>query len=97
MDETTVRESANAHAQAMVAGDLKRAGSDLSPDAVESAGTVMKSMPRPITDAEIVSVSADGDAMVCTIRYLGSESEALVASHWQDVNGEPKIVHLDLA
>ncbi len=71
MDETTVRESANAHAQAMVAGDLGRAGSDLSPEAMESAGTVMKQMPRPVTAAEVVSVEPDGDAMVCKIRYSG--------------------------
>jgi hypothetical protein len=97
MDATTVRDSANAHAQAIVAGDLGRAGSDLSPEAMESAGTVMKQMPRPVTGAEIVSVEADGDAMVCKIRYSGDESEATVASRWQEKNGEPKIVRLDLA
>jgi hypothetical protein len=97
MDETTVRDSANAHAQAIVAGDLGRAGSDLSPEAMESAGTVMKQMPRPVTGAEIVSVEADGDAMVCKIRYSGDESEAMVASRWQEKDGEPKIVRLDLA
>ena len=84
MDETTVRESANAHAQAIVAGDLGRAGSDLSAEAMESAGTVMKQMPRPVTAAEVVSVESDGDAMVCRIRYSGDESEATVASRWQE-------------
>ncbi len=96
MDETTVRESANAHAQAIVAGDLGRAGSDLSPEAMESAGTVMKQMPRPVTAAEVVSVESDGDAMVCRILYSGDESEATVASRWQERNGEPKIVLLTL-
>ncbi len=97
MDETTVRESANAHAQAIVAGDLGRAGSALSPEAMESAGAVMKSMPRPVTAAEVVSVEADGDAMVCKIHYSGADSEATVASRWQEMNGEPKIVRLDVA
>jgi len=97
MDETTVRDSANVHAQAIVAGDLGRAGSYLSPEAMESAGTVMKQMPRPVTGAEVVSVEPDGDAMVCTIRYSGDESEATVASRWQEKDGEPKIVGLDLA
>ncbi len=84
MDETTVRESANAHAQAIVAGDLNRAASDLSAEAMESAGAVMKSMPRPVTGAEVLSAESDGDAMVCSIRYSGDESEATVASRWQE-------------
>ena len=34
--------------------------------------------------------------MVCRIRYSGDESEATVASRWQERNGEPKIVLLTL-
>ena len=59
---------------------------------MESAGAVMKAMPRPVTGAEVLSVDAEGDAMVCRIRYSGDESEATVASRWQERNGEPKIV-----
>jgi hypothetical protein len=97
MDENTVRARAEAHAQAMVAGDLNRAASDLSPEAMENAGAVMRAMPRPVTDAEVLTADADGDAIVCKIRYSGETREATVASRWQDQNGELKIVKLDLA
>ena len=94
MDESTARERANAHAQAIVAGDMGRAGRDLSPEVMEVAGAVMKQMPRPVTGAEVVSVESDGDTTICRICYTGHDSEVTVASHWQNVDGEQKIVWL---
>jgi hypothetical protein len=97
MEESTVRARAEAHSHAIVAGDLNRAASDLSAEAMETAGAVMKAMPRPVTDAEVLTADTDGDAIVCKIRYSGEASETTVASRWEDVAGELKIVRLDLA
>ena len=97
MDESTIRERAEAHSQAILAGDIPRAASDLSPEAMENSGAVMRAMPRPVVGAEVISAEADGDAVVCKIRYAGEDSEVLVASRWGDVAGETKIVELSLA
>ncbi len=97
MEDSTVRARAEAHSQAMVAGDLPRAASDLSAEAMEGVGPVMRAMPRPVTGAEVLTTETDGDAIVCKIRYSGDDDEALVASRWEDVDGELKIVELALA
>jgi hypothetical protein len=94
MDEATVRERAEAHGQAMVGGDLNRAGQDLTGDARTQAGPVMKALPRPITSAEILDVRTEADEVVVNILYLGADSKATVESRWADVDGKPMIVGL---
>lgn len=94
MDEAAVRSSAQQHADATVAGDLKVAGSTLDKSAYGAAGEVMKKMPQSLTGCEIVSTVADGDDYVVTIRYDGDGSSATVESRWAEREGQPKIVDL---
>jgi hypothetical protein len=91
MDESTVRDRAEAHAKATVAGDLRTAGSDLTKPAMAQAGDVMKAMPDPLESSEVTSVQADGDEFVAQIRYSGGGGETLVESRWADQGGTPKI------
>lgn len=98
MDEAVVREHAQAHGQAMVDGDVNRAGGDLTPAAMGSAGPVMKAMPRPITAADVQSIESKGDSFEVVIRYTGTGDEAtVVRSVWVDEGGRPKISELSLA
>jgi hypothetical protein len=97
MDESAVREHADAHGQAVAAGDLNRAGGDLTKEAMASAGSVMKSLPRPVTGAEVRSIESAGDAYIVLIRYAGDDSEVMVRSRWIDEDGTPKIAELSLA
>lgn len=97
MDETTVRERAQAHGQAVVDRDFGRAGSDLTGNAEADAPDVMKQLPRPTTSAEVVSVETRGDEIVCHILYGGEGAETTVASTWRDVDGTPRIVELAVA
>jgi hypothetical protein len=94
MDESTIRDRAEAHGKATVAGDLRTAGSDLTKAAMAQAGDVMKAMPDPLEASEVTSVTADGDAFVAQIRYSGGGSETLVESRWSDEGGTPKIAAL---
>lgn len=94
MDETAVRSSAQQHADATVAGDLKVAGATLDKSAYGAAGEVMKKMPGTLTGCEIVSAVAEGDDYVVTIRYDGDGSSTTVESRWAEREGEPKIVDL---
>ena len=96
MDENLVRQRAEAHGQATVAGDLKRAGSDLTPEAMAQAPGVMRSMPSPLTASEVTELATSGDECAATIRYVGESGEAIVASRWAERDGELKIVNLEV-
>lgn len=94
MDESAVRQQAEAHGRATVAGDLKTAGGDLDKGAYGAAGEVMKKMPADLTGSEVTDVRADGDTWVVSIRYTGAADSATVQSRWADQDGSPKIVDL---
>jgi hypothetical protein len=94
MDETTVKEHAEAHGLAMAGGDLNRAAQDLTDDGRAQAGPVMKALPRPITDAQVQEVTAIGEEFVVNILYSGSDSAVTVESRWAEVDGKPMIVGL---
>lgn len=94
MDEATVRELAEAHGNATVTGDLKKAGSVLDKAAYGAAGEVMKQMPAGLTGCEIVDTRSEADALVVTILYRGTAGSASVESRWSERDGSPKIVDL---
>jgi hypothetical protein len=94
MDEALVRQHAEAHGQATVAGDLKKAGGDLDKSAYGAAGEVMKQMPADLSGSEVTGVSAEADEWVVTIRYTGATDSATVQSRWGERDGAPKIVDL---
>lgn len=96
MDESTVREHAQAHAQAVVAGDMGKASGDLTDAAKQQAPAVMKELPRPTTSASIEDVSADGDEFVARIRYSGESNSTSVNSRWAEESGRPMITALEL-
>ena len=96
MDESTVKQHAEAHGNAVVAGDLRTAGSDLTPEAASQAPTVMGKLPRPTTGAEILKVESAGEDAVVHILYKGADSEATVISTWAERDGRPMITNLEI-
>ena len=96
MDENAVRQQAEAHGNAVVAGDLRSAGSDLTPAVADKAPGVMGKLPRPTTGAEVLKVEMQGDQAVVHILYKGDDAETTVISTWADEDGRPKIVDLAL-
>lgn len=96
MDETTVREHAERHGAAVVAGDLRTAGADLTPEAQAQAPEVMKNLPKELRSATVFRIAHDDDTYEAYISYEGAESETIVVSTWAERNGTPKIVSLSL-
>ncbi len=96
MDEATVRESAETHARATVERDYTVAGSYLTEEVTATVGEVMKAMPRSLSSGEVLDVDVSGDAATCRIRYAGDEGATTVESRWQDVDGRPMIVALEV-
>lgn len=96
MDESTVRNFAQEHGDAVVAGDFTTAGRTLTPESSNAAPGVMKALPRQLTKAEVESVEPQGDGFVARIRYSNDTEATVVASTWASVDGEPKIVGLEV-
>lgn len=94
MDEALVRQHAEAHGRATVAGDLKSAGSDLTPEGISKAGGVMARLPKELTASAIESVHIENDLATVRIRYSGKDAEVSVDSDWAERDGRPKIVDL---
>ena len=96
MDESAVREHAEAHGAAVASGDLRRAAADLTDEAKASAGAVMAQLPDPVRAADVVAVDASGDEAVAHIRYAGDDKTTMVASRWIEREGRPMIVALEV-
>jgi hypothetical protein len=96
MDQANVREHAEAHANAIVTGDLARASSDLTDEAKRGARAVMAEMPRPVTDARVGEVLVSDNDAVATIVYAGNDTQISVESRWEEREGRPMIVDLTL-
>ena len=94
MDEQTVRTHAEQHGQAMVDGDIKRAGSDLTPEAQAQAPDVMSNFPKKVETAEVLSLDVQGEEAVVQARYSGEGKEVTVESRWGDRDGRPKILDM---
>jgi hypothetical protein len=94
VDEQKVRESAQAHGDAVVQNDLRTAGSYLGPEAMKAAQDVMGQLPLPLQSAEVSEVTSDGAALVAQIRYAGESGQKVVESRWEEREGDPKIVGL---
>ncbi len=94
MDEQAVRTHAEGHGAAMVAGDLRRAGRDLTPEAQAQAPEVMSKVPKKVESAEVVSLEVDGDEAVVRAVYKGGGTEVTVESRWGERDGRPKILDM---
>ena len=96
MEQKDVREAAQTHGDAVVQGDLRTAGSYLAKEAMGAAQEVMGQLPQPVQHAECFEVTQEGEAFVAQIRYRGETDEKVVTSRWEDREGSPKIVDLQV-
>lgn len=96
MDQQSVREAAEQHAQATVSKDYNTAGSVLTEEARAKAGEVMGQMPKSLNSFQIDGVDAVGQECIAAIRYVGDDKETVVLSRWADIDGRPMIVDLQV-
>lgn len=89
VEESEVRASAEAHAQAIVSGDIGGAVRHLTDRAKAQGPDVMKSMPSPLTGAEVTSVESSDEGWLVRIRYAGEADELVVESRWIEQDGRP--------
>jgi hypothetical protein len=97
MDETTIRDHVQKHADAIVEGDADAVAADFSEELRPQLAQITQGLPQPVTKAEVLSVEIGEPASVAMIRYSGSSDAVTIRSEWQDEGGRPVIVHAEPA
>jgi len=92
MDESAVREHAQAMADALAAGDIELATADFSDELRRNLGEVLALLPLPATEASIESVEHSGAGYNVVLRLAGETDEVQVQTRWKDRDGAPTVV-----
>lgn len=97
MDETTIRDHVQKHAEAVVRGDMDAVMADFSVALRPQVPEIARGLPRPVTEAEVLSVEIGDPVSVGMIRYSNTSEGVTIRSEWQDEGGRPVIVHAEPA
>jgi hypothetical protein len=92
MDEATVREHAQAHCEALLAGDIGRASQEMSRELQSNLGPLVAMLPLPLTAATVESVEMTGTAYRAVLRLVGETETVMLETRWKDRDGRPTIV-----
>lgn len=92
MDESVVREHADAHAKSVERGDLAAVASDMVPELQAQIEEIARELPNPTKTAEVLSVEAADDHAFVEIRYTGDDKTVTFRSRWEERGGRPLIV-----
>jgi hypothetical protein len=92
MDETAVRERAQAFCDAIGAGDIDAAITFMSEELHHNLGEVIALLPLPATETAIESVEAGGAGYNVVLRLVGETETVLVQTRWKDRDGSPTII-----
>jgi hypothetical protein len=92
LDPQAVREQAQGFCAALVAGDMDRAGEDLSQELRSNLGQLVAILPLPLIEATIESVEVGGSGYVAILHLIGENGETRLQTRWKDRDGQPTIV-----
>ena len=92
MDEQAVREHAQAHADALLAGDIGKAAEEMSKELRQSLGPIVAMLPMPMTAASIESVESTPTGYKIVFHLVGEGGELRLETRWKDRDGRPTIV-----
>lgn len=92
MDQDQTREHVQAHADAVVRGDMQSVTDDFIEELRPQVPEIARSLPAPVKSAEVVSIEVGDEESVAMIRYVGDQGEVTIRSHWRTVDGRPSIV-----
>ena len=79
MNEQSVREHAQAHCDALLAGDVGRAALEMSRELQAHLGPLVAMLPLPLTEATVDSVEMTGTAYLCVLHLVGDGGSLLAA------------------
>jgi hypothetical protein len=92
MDEQSVREHAQAHCDALLAGDIGLASQEMSRELQANLGPLVAMLPLPLTAASIESVEMTGKAYRAVLNLVGGSGSIRLETRWKERDGRPTIV-----
>ena len=92
MDDTTVRERAEAFCEALLGGDVDKAITFMSQELHRNLGEVIALLALPATDASIESIEAGGAGYNVVLSLVGETETVLLQTRWKDRDGTPTII-----
>lgn len=92
MDEVPTRKHAEAHAKAVVDGDIESVTNDFVPDQRGAVKEIAPLLPQPTTDAEVIKLDVEDDHATVEIRYSNDETSLTIRTRWEEHDGRPMIV-----
>ena len=92
MDEVPTRKHAEAHAKAVVDGDMDSVTNDFVPGMRDKVEGIAQQLPQPVENADVEMVDMHDDHATVRIRYSNEEESLAVETRWEEVEGRPMIV-----
>jgi hypothetical protein len=92
MDEEAVREHAQAHADALLSGDIGKAAESMSRELQQSLGPIVSMLPMPMTEASIESIESTPTGYKVVLHLVGEGDTLRLETRWKDRDGRPTIV-----
>jgi hypothetical protein len=92
MNEQAVREHAQAHADALLAGDIGKASEEMSRELRQNLGPIVAMLPMPMTEATIESVESTPTGYRVVLHLVGEGGDLRLETRWKDRDGRPTIV-----
>ena len=95
MDETQVRERAEAVCAALVAGDVGKATEDFSKELRQNLGEVVALLPLPATEGTVESIDrGGGSSFTVVLKLVGETEEVLLQTRWKERDDRPTLIEL---
>jgi hypothetical protein len=88
MDEQAVREHAQAHAAALLSGDIGKAAEEMSWELQHNLGPIVAMLPMPLTEASIESIESTPTGYRVVLHLVGEGDSLRLATRWKDRDGE---------
>jgi hypothetical protein len=96
MDEQAVRQHAQAHLDALLAGDIGKAAEQMSNELRSNLGPIVAMLPMALIEASIESVEMTKTGYLTALRLVGEGGAISLDARWKDRDGRPTIVEASL-
>ena len=97
MDEVPTRQHAEAHAKAVVDGDMDSVTNDFVPDMRDKVPGLAEHLPQPVESADVEKVDVEDDHAMVQIRYSNERESVAIRTRWEQIDGRPMIAEASLA
>ena len=91
------RETIQAHADAVVAGDMDHVVADFVEQMRPQVPQIATVLPQPVESAEVLEVDEGGEGASALIRYSGGGKDVTIRSQWREEGGSLRIAHAEPA